>query len=61
MNPGRQEIEMPWLRYANDDYYETYDDFKDDRGGNDEYYTAYCCGCGKTTEHDVCTDECVEC
>ena len=32
-----------------------------DGGGNDEYYTAYCSGCGKVTEHDICTDECVEC
>ena len=52
---------MKIVRYANGDDYLVYDDFKDDRGGNDEYYTAYCCGCDKTTEHDVCTDECVEC
>ena len=28
---------------------------------NDEYYEAYCSGCEDKTEHDVCTDECVEC
>lgn len=28
---------------------------------NDEYYTAECDHCDKRTEHDVCTDECVEC
>jgi len=32
-----------------------------DRGGRDEYYVAYCCGCNEKTEHDVCTDNCVEC
>ena len=37
------------------------DDFDEDRGGNDEYYTAYCSDCNEVTEHDVCTDECVEC
>ena len=37
------------------------EDFYSDRGGNDEYYEAYCCGCNDKTEHDVCTDECVEC
>jgi hypothetical protein len=36
------------------------DDFEDGRGGNDEYYTEYCHCCGKVTEHDICTDECVE-
>ena len=46
------------MGYTNDNYY---DDFEDDRGGNDEYYTAHCSGCGEVTEHDVCTDECVEC
>ncbi len=44
---------MPW--YDDDDFY------GDDRGGNDEYYTSYCPGCDEVTEHDVCTDECVEC
>ena len=38
-----------------------YDEDDDDRGGNDEYYTAYCGDCGEVTEHDVCTGECVEC
>ena len=37
------------------------DDYNDDRGGNDEYYESYCPGCNEKTEHDVCTDECVEC
>ncbi len=40
-------------------YYE--DECDEDRGGNDEYYTAECDNCGTVTEHDVCTDECVEC
>ena len=52
---------MKLVRYANGDDYLVYDDFESDRGGNDEYYTSYCCGCGEVTEHDVCTDECVEC
>ena len=40
--------------YEDEDYY---------NGGrdNDEYYTAECDYCDKRTEHDVCTDECVEC
>ena len=37
------------------------DSTDDDRGGNDEYYDDYCPSCDKPTEHDVCTDECVEC
>ena len=37
------------------------DDYIDDRGGNDEYYTATCDYCDKLTEHDVCTDRCVNC
>ena len=32
-----------------------------DHGGNDEYYTEYCPCCDGVTEHDACTDECVEC
>jgi hypothetical protein len=31
-----------------------------DRGASDEYYTEYCNCCGKVTEHDICTDKCVE-
>ena len=38
-----------------------YEDYEDDRGGNDEYYVEYCPCCDKNTEHDVCTDECCEC
>ena len=30
-------------------------------GGDDEYYDAFCQLCKKKTEHDVCTDVCVEC
>ena len=37
------------------------DDFEDDRGGNDEYYTTHCPDCDEVTEHDICTDECGEC
>ena len=54
---------MSW----NDDYrYNPYTSHKSeawhlDGGGNDEYYFAYCVGCNKRTEHDICTDECVEC
>ncbi len=36
------------------------EDFYNGRS-NDEYYEAYCSGCDDKTEHDVCTDECVEC
>jgi hypothetical protein len=32
-----------------------------DKGANDEYYNAYCPGCGEVTEHDGCTGECCEC
>ena len=48
---------MGWSNYNhyNDDWYD------DDRGANDEYYTKYCSECDERTEHDVCTDECVEC
>ena len=28
---------------------------------NDEYYESYCSDCDDTTEHDVCTDRCVDC
>ncbi len=43
--------------------YRWYDNDEDnaDRGGNDEYYVAECDNCDKRTEHDVCTDACVEC
>lgn len=51
INTGKGK-DMPW--------YDRYDE-DDDRGGNDEYYTSYCPGCGEVTEHDVCTDECVDC
>ncbi len=37
------------------------DNADSDRGGHDEYYVAYCSGCNEKTEHDVCTDNCVEC
>ena len=37
------------------------EDFYNGNRSNDEYYEAYCCGCDDKTEHDVCTDECVEC
>ena len=47
---------MGWSNY---NHYE--DDHEDDRGGNDEYYVAECDWCNKRTEHDVCTDECVDC
>ncbi len=48
---------MGWSNY---DHYD--DDCHDeDRGGNDEYYVTYCHGCEEKTEHDVCTDQCVEC
>jgi len=30
-------------------------------GADDEYYVAFCQCCKKRTEHDVCTDICVEC
>ena len=38
-----------------------YEDYEDDRGGNDEYYTEYCPDCGEVTEHDGCTGECCDC
>ena len=42
--------------------YRNYDDEGNDLcGGNDEYYVAECDWCGKSTEHDVCTDKCVNC
>ena len=47
---------MGWSNYS---HYE--EDYCDDRGGNDEYYVAYCPYCDRRTEHDGCTDECVEC
>jgi hypothetical protein len=48
---------MGWSNY---DHYN--DDWcGEDRGGNDEYYSAHCADCDEVTEHDVCTDECVEC
>ena len=50
INTGKGK-EMPWYDRDEED---------DDRGGNDEYYTSYCNGCGEVTEHDVCTDECVD-
>ena len=54
---------MGWSRYNRygyaKDYYDS--DGNDIRGGADEYYTAECDYCDKRTEHDVCTDECVEC
>jgi hypothetical protein len=37
------------------------DDENDDRGGNDEYTVQHCPACDESTEHDVCTGECVEC
>ena len=49
-----------WNRYKS--YRNYYDDEGNDlRGGNDEYYVAECDWCGKRTEHDVCTDKCVNC
>ena len=46
----------------NKSYRNYYDDEGNDlRGGNDEYYVAECDWCGKRTEHDVCTDKCVNC
>ena len=53
MTPGRQEKVMGYRWYE--------DDSEDDRGGNDEYYTAHCPSCDEVTEHDICTDDCVEC
>ena len=51
---------MNWSSYSR--YRDHYDDEGNDvRGGNDEYYIAYCGCCDKRTEHDVCTDNCVEC
>ena len=50
----RQDKDMTKRWYEDEDFYS-------DCGGNDEYYEAYCCGCNDKTEHDVCTDECVEC
>ena len=38
-----------------------YEECEEDRGGNDEYYIVYCASCGKRTEHDACTGECVSC
>ena len=44
-----------------------YDHYSDDwssaarSGESDEYYTTHCTDCDEVTEHDVCTDECVEC
>ena len=37
------------------------EDFSDDKRASDEYYTAECWNCDDETEHDVCTDKCVEC
>ena len=37
------------------------EDYENDRGGNDEYYVAYCPDCDKNTEHDGCTEKCCEC
>jgi len=50
-----------WNRYGYDTPRRSRDDYESDRGGNDEYYVAECDGCNKRTEHDVCTDNCVEC
>jgi len=47
------------MGYGNYRWYE--DEVDDDHGGNDEYYSEYCSCCDQITEHDVCTDECVEC
>ena len=54
---------MGWSRYNRYGYGKDYrdDEGNDLRGGADEYYIAYCSGCDKRTEHDVCTDECVDC
>ena len=41
-------------------WYEDEDHYNGGRD-NDEYYTAECDYCDKVTEHDVCTDECVNC
>jgi len=46
---------MPQYDWYEDDFY------GDDKGGNDEYYNSYCPSCNEVTEHDVCTDECVDC
>lgn len=50
-----------WNRYGCDTPRRDRDDYKSDRGGNDEYYVSYCPSCNKKTEHDVCTDRCVDC
>jgi len=47
---------MGWSNY---NHYKDSND--DDRGGRDEYYVSYCNGCCEKTEHDVCTDKCVNC
>ena len=54
---------MGWSRYSQYGYEKDYcdSDGNDLRGGSDEYYVAYCSGCNKRTEHDVCTDDCVDC
>ena len=49
----RQEKELKNRWYEND--------YDEDRGGNDEYYEVYCHYCHEKTEHDRCTDECVNC
>ena len=47
---------MGWSNY---NHYK--DSSDDDRGSNDEYYIAKCYSCNKHTEHDRCTDKCVDC
>ena len=45
---------MPRRWYDDENYY-------NGNRENDEYYTEKCDYCDEWTEHDVCTDECVEC
>ena len=57
---------MPYKGNYNSQYYNPYvrgrsEGWYLDGGGNDEYYVAYCDCCDTRTEHDVCTDDCVEC
>ncbi len=46
------------MKYEDDWYC---DPIELDGAASDEYYTSYCSSCCEKTEHDVCTDECVEC
>ena len=59
--PRRQGEKMGWSNYSHygKDYYDS--EGNDLRGGADEYYVTYCDYCDERTEHDRCTDDCVEC